>query len=244
MWNVRRIFTREVILTLSDTADGRVPVDAIWLDDAFFANAAQLTSWNAERFQPMVCSDCGYEGCDVGGWLTLRRLGNRVAMIPDFAAMLEGELALREYGPPEVVLSRGCPVLTSAQYADLSDRIPALLPPLREIQPLSGRELAWVLQLEAPGSILGELPRAPSLLRAQVLAAAEHDLCEAVERVNTFLSSLICSRNEVDVLPTNGARPLTLTLDTSPPEIWAPLATSHTRDFARLSPDLLCGLRV
>ena len=124
----------------------------IVIDGAVFANAAELSSWDATRVQVQICEDCGIEHWASGGWLVARNVGVGVAFIPAFGEMHTGDWERVEYAPP--YFAQGMPVFTPTDYAKL-------------------RRWCLGLQWEAPAPVLGMFPADIQLNQDLLLAVLD-----------------------------------------------------------------------
>jgi hypothetical protein len=235
MWRVGRIETREAILDFTSSGQGRRRTVQLFLDGTLFANAPDLTSWEADRFQALLCESCGVEGCKPGGWLVARRAGAYAVFLPAFEAM---EQRAAEYGPPAYVLERGCPVLGEDLYGDLADPVPAL-PALDLLPPLTGGELARILQLEAPSDVLGVFPDPLAVRRDVIDAVSDGLLEERLDLVDACLSRYAQSSEPIDIVGEGESPSLVFYLATSPILEWSPLVGRGDQAHPRLEPGLV-----
>jgi hypothetical protein len=76
MWIPQVIRSGPAKLNFSSTGQNDQPVTQIYADDVMIANAVQLTDWDTERIQVLVCEACGIVHCEPGNWVTVRGAGN------------------------------------------------------------------------------------------------------------------------------------------------------------------------
>jgi hypothetical protein len=64
----------------------------VWIAAAgvTLVNAVELIDAQSPAVQVQICEACGIDGCAVGNWLALRRLGARVVWIPAWDALAAG----------------------------------------------------------------------------------------------------------------------------------------------------------
>jgi hypothetical protein len=120
----------------------------------------------------IVCGQCGISGCEVGSYVSIRRLDGGILFVPAFQATAEGGSDLIEYGPPYFISKRGCALLRGGALAALASRVPFFADPQRW-PALTMRESVLLLQWNASSRVLGELPDKPRL-REELVAAASH----------------------------------------------------------------------
>src|SRR5437763_613424 len=79
---VRSVTSRRASLDFTSSEQGFRSVTQLVADGTVLVNATELCSWAPSRVQMIVCDHCGQDGCQPGGWLTMRNIGDAVALIP------------------------------------------------------------------------------------------------------------------------------------------------------------------
>lgn len=201
MREVSRFEIRPAKMDFRLSEQGIVDVTQLWADDLRIANALGCVDWEDEPpLQLVVCEACGHSGCGPGGYVSIRRTGGVVLLLPAFPEMEENET---EYSPPPILESTGALVLKTAQYRELRDLIPGF-PPEAGLPLLTGKDAAYLFQWEAPGGILGSFPERRALDRTRLIACSEGDLRERLDFLEEALAPLRGFGGEVVLRP---ARP-------------------------------------
>jgi len=206
---------------LAGAESGMEAIDAVavYSDGVCLANAINLVQPSAHELQLKICEDCGVEHCNPNDRALLRRAGERLVLTPDFSAMEElfpDEGAL----PPDYFRERGVPVISDQIYAELRRAAPELAD-ASALEPLSSRELARIVQWEAPAGLLGLFPEVPRIERAAVVAVSTGDVGERIERLNTRLEQLFTAPSAIRFEPNSDAAQVDyFILDNSTLEEW------------------------
>lgn len=218
MWRVKQISTRKVGLDFSSSGQGTRHVTQMVADGTILTNALELTDWSQRSVQLIVCSQCGTEHCEHGGWVSPRWTGSHVILLPDFARMADDQWALNDYRPPDYFGSRGIPVLPDV----LAKTIPALPWP-HELPLITGQELVHAIQWTAPWNIVGRFLDLARVRREDVIATSEPDLPSAIDRFERALARMASSADEI-LLDTrgDGALPVSFYLDDPGATEWVP----------------------
>jgi hypothetical protein len=221
MWRVREIEARAVELDFRSSGQGRRAHTSLFADGRRLVNAADLVEFDPalDRVQIVVCEDCGFTNCAPGGWVCLRRVDADVLWLPAFAAMSD-EPGSTEYAPPIDMSERVFPVFGEGAYSTLRRYVRAL-PAFPDVAPLHPRDLALVLQHEAPGRVLGTFPETPSLRRDVVVAVDHGDLAEELTAMLEILSR--AWSGSCVLRPCESADAVHFYLDLPGHPVWSPL---------------------
>jgi len=136
VWLIEKFDVRRVTLRFPPEEGPPNLFHQIFFDEVKFANAAELTSWDAGMFPTLVCEVCGHEPDGRGNRLTVRQSGSFVIFVPAFHQMSIDEWSSYEYAPPRYV-ARGIPILPAAMYATVADGVPDL-PQINRMRLLTG----------------------------------------------------------------------------------------------------------
>lgn len=186
---IQKIETFESTFDFTSSGQGEFVGTAIHFDDNLIFNGIERISFEDDRFQSSICNCCGYEGCSSGSWVSLRRLGGFFLFIPAIEAMSEGKWESVEYSPPYFLRKHGVPAFSTVRYNELRKVIPKLPKP-DAVQSLSNAELLAILQLEAPGRVLGELGDEVSFNSEFVIAVCEGNHEDEVLAFNNLLGKM------------------------------------------------------
>jgi hypothetical protein len=139
----------------------------LWVDGMRVSKAVERVRWNRDPIHLKMCGDCLGGDCLDGAWLSVRRAGSCVLLLPSFSRWLEGEWSEQGYEDPPAFLEKGAILLDRALYADLRRLVPDL-PPKGGLLPLAGWEAVRLLRFEAPVEVLGS-SSAPVQFRRSLL---------------------------------------------------------------------------
>lgn len=185
MWHVRNPEIKPATLDFSSSGQGELRVSQLFSDGVRLINALELVDWDAEDSQFLVCEACGYTHCKPGGWVSVRRSGSLILILPASGYVRGAGREREEYGPPPYLKGRGAAYLDLPAYESLSSRHSSF-PPAEQVRPLSTREAALLFQWEAPARILGEPPEV-RVRRDLIVGSSEGDYAEQLERLETLL---------------------------------------------------------
>jgi len=221
MWQVERLSRRKVTLDFSSSEQANRRVTQVAFDGHWFANAVELTNWDANEFQVTVCEACGFEHCQSGGWVRARAVGNYYAFVPCFDDLRSEDPRDRvEYGPPEILRQSGIPLLDDKLFTALRNLAPELpnTPPA-----LSCAELIDLLSFEAPEGI--QVTSAQSL-RSDIVAVSEGSVRDQLARLEALVLALADNNEQpLTAVPMSPADTVvTFYLDRPGSPTWAPLA--------------------
>lgn len=180
MWTPIEFKAKPKKMDFSLSGQGTVEVTSIYADDENLANAIELMDFDDDPIQFQVCDHCGCLGCASGGWLSIRKLGKLIFMIPAFVKMDQGSWEASEYDPPYFTRVKGSILLEEEQYR-IFKAFSFKLPNIEQIAPVSSYELTRLLQWEAPFRVLGDYPNPISFRRELLSTTSFPDDDEAVK---------------------------------------------------------------
>jgi hypothetical protein len=117
--------------------------------------------------------------------------------------MLADEWAADEYAPPWYYASLGVPVMSAATYTSLAQEV-CVFPAMERVKTLDAFELAKIIQLEAPLSLLGPMSERPSLQRRDSLllsSMGDGDVGVELSKFERLLNALGKSGFELRLRP-------------------------------------------
>ena len=174
MWTPSRIESRSATLDLSASAQGVCTVRQVVCDDVIVCNAADYIDWSTHSVQFELCEACLVEGCSSGGRAAIRRFDDRILIIPDFTAMIQGDCDATAYAPPRWMMKRGALSFSRSSWS-LFHTACAGAASFDSIAPASTTELLRLYHFQAPRSFLPDYP-SPSLAKWDlILCTSGHD---------------------------------------------------------------------
>jgi hypothetical protein len=179
VWQVQHLEFRRATLDFRSSGQGQRDVTQVLFDGELFANAADLTSWDADLFQVLVCDHCGIEDCGAGNWVEIRRLGDACLFTP----CLSGDLDL--YFPPRSFERRGIPMLSDRDYRWLRQRLHGLPQEPRLLMPT---DIAHLIACEAPAGLLVREASRFRILAQLVVAVSEGEVEAAARQLEALLN--------------------------------------------------------
>lgn len=237
MWCVETLEYRERVLDFRSAGLGQRSVVALYADGEMLVNALSLVNFEdaiAGPVQVHVCEDCGHTSCAPGGWVALRRFADAVLWTPAFTDMLSETSGISEYAPPSVVRSRGIPTFALTKYRELRARVPAL-PAFEMLTELRWSEAARLLQLAAPGRVLGQFPDAPRPRRDAFLTTSDGELATQLTNLSRTLEAALDSRAAAREVTLK--TPIGFCLDLPGTPEWTPLGVAHEALAIQVLPD-------
>jgi len=240
MWIPKEIRTSPHILDFSSSDQGMCDVQQLFVDGELFANAIGLTDWDdPDRFQVLVCEECGFEHCEPGGWLMARRSGDNVALLPCVNDMNDAD-DVQEYGPPQYLYRRGSLLFGFSTY-DAFRRAGADLPSVTDLKPLVGSEALRWLQWLAPGGGLGRIGDATDLTPSDFLACSTGQLDDQLSLLKTVIRSLDKKQPiQLHDIGT-GTEPIVFFLDDGSETPWPAMVDIDGRMHLQISPGYVLG---
>ena len=158
------------------------------MGDTLLSNAINQVIWEDGTGQVIICA-CGVSGCQSGGWVALRRVGDLGLLLPAFTLMENVAEELRfHYGPTDYLFRSGGLYFEVAQYEKL--RQLTALPEFGDLPTLTGWEAVKLYQLEAPARVLGHIEIPSALVSDVVLASSIGNFIEQVPQLQHLLATL------------------------------------------------------
>jgi len=209
-------------LDFSSSGQGKFNATSVWFDNYEFFNALELLWIDKGCFQTQLCRSCGCEGCEGGNWVSLRKYREYFLFTPAIEVMLEGKWELTNYTPPAALFKHGVPAFSAKKYLDLKSTVD-LLPEPDAIPQLKNLELLAVLQIEAPGGLLGTLGYEVSFDKDYIIAAAdERNLSDLVLDFECAIQSAQSQKDDISLCV--GDQEIEFFLDLPSFSSWKPMA--------------------
>ncbi len=149
-------------------------VHSIHVDGELLCNAYELSEWesDSDRMQLIICDHCGTVHCQSGGWVTFRKGGEAVFVLPLFPEILSNDdWAHSEYEPPHIIRKRGVLIFERDVYAKFRASF-SKFPRYESIPPMTYHEALLTFQLEVPVRLLGDAFKSPNDAKRLDLALA------------------------------------------------------------------------
>ena len=153
MWSPAQIELRGMELDLSISGQGLRAVQQLVCDGIVVGNAIDVTEWSCDSVKMWLCEACLVESCSAGGWVSIRRFGDRIFMLPEFGRMLAGEWEETEYEPPRWMAKMGALSLPLASWT-VFESTGIRLPDVESIPMASTAELLRLFHFQAPRAFL------------------------------------------------------------------------------------------
>lgn len=194
---------------------------ALVTEGVTIANQLGAADVEAGAFQATICTECGMQGCEPGGWLKFRRLADGLVWIPCFSETDADPQARNELGPPEFVRKRGAPFFHGASLEILRTVAPHLAGHA-ELQELSSTELLRMLALYSPKGVLKWTGDSFSLREDVFSAVDEGDLSDHIKAFRRALSLAVQRNGPVHLKPKG--QPVTFYIDAAATIPWSPIS--------------------
>ncbi|MEA5462870.1 hypothetical protein [Leptothoe sp. PORK10 BA2] len=190
MWQLSQPVVKSAEFNFSNPDGGLINVTQLWQGDICLINALGYVNWQDAQanFQFELCETCCYPGCRPQGWVSIRKLGERVLILPAFETIANAANHLRQEYLPPAYLHGGAVWLEHADYQKVQNLAP--FPGLDQLPELSSWEAAKLLQWEAPQKILGDIHSPPQLSADLVIASSEGSFLEQVPIFSALLAQL------------------------------------------------------
>lgn len=211
---------------------GRRTASQVASEGSRLCNLLELVEFKRGATQVEICVGCGFSGCSPGGWVAVRRIGERVVWLPAWDEMEKGGWEMFEFSPPSYMKTQGTPLFSRACW----DRLRGIhdgVPRLEELPPIGSRGAARLCQWSAPGGVLGEFPAEPRLRRDMLVIVTEGEVDTEADAIDDSLQKWF--RNPQPM------RPVPADCLVSPIEFWLDLPRNPAwQSFGRLQEGVCC----
>lgn len=240
MWCIEEYSVSTVQLNFSSSSGGHPQAHSVVADGFCLVNAVEFADLSADPTQVHVCQHCGSPGCEAGGYVRLRRIGDHCIWLPDFQSMLLRGWEEQQYAPPAYTEDRGIPVMNRALYSQLTSQFQGF-PAFTDLFPLAASDTARIVQWDAPFNVLGPVTMHPTLISNMVLAVTEGDTEQACESLQKTLDRFMNAEGAVVQLAFGG-EVVEFHLDGPRFPAWIPMRIHDGNPSLQLSQDLLVRL--
>lgn len=185
MWQIKNIELKSVVLDFGSSDQSKFPVSQLFSNGIELINALELIDWSSEDTQVLICEACGYTHCKSGDWVSFRRSGSLVFILPAGDYVWGNKEDKIEYHPPAYLKHQGIAYLDLLLYERLRSRNSSV-PTVDTIHPLTLRDAALLFHWNAPANVLGEPPEI-RIDRDIVVGSSEGDHREQLEQLENLL---------------------------------------------------------
>ena len=239
MWELTTIERRPAELDFYSSGGGRLKVSQLFVGSTQIANAVELTDWQDEYTQLIVCEECGIIHCAPGGWVSILHAGDFIVLGPDSRLFDAEGFDRAEYRPPGYVKKLGWPYMSLATYADLRKSIPELRA-VDRLRPLGQREVAAMVQWEAPARVLGQPFGGIALRRDMLQACSTGDVMVEANKLKCLMESWLSGDRAVRLEPCRpGDVPVEFCVDIAGIPTWRPAVLRKGISMLCLEPGLV-----
>ncbi|QQS32088.1 MAG: hypothetical protein IPM50_10430 [Acidobacteriota bacterium] len=225
MWRIQNPIIRRTKLDFTSSEQGFREVSQLVFDGVVLLNAIELTDWEADGTQLIICDRCGFTHCETGGWANVRKAGDYVFVLPAFN-LLESGSNSDEYAPPPYIRKFGVPYFSVTQYGELV-ATKLGFPEYDTILPMEMRDAVRIVQLETPYRIFGEPPTVDLKpdKKALAIASSEGEPHEHLRNIEILLKVHYDDRRSAQLRPmTVDEKIISIFLDADVFIDWKPLA--------------------
>ncbi len=227
MWNVEDIEVSTVDLDFFSSGQGRRRATAVGAAGVRLCNAIELVQVEPTATQVGVCECCGVTRCSPGGWVSFRRIGERVVWLPVWDKMEQGDWETSEYSPPSFLTCQGVPIFSVHAWDRLRD-LQRGFPDAQTLPHINSRETARLCQWSAPGGVLGTFPALPRTCRDLLIAVSCGDLQAEAKCADQCLLEHFEEKENMELVPQH--------ISVAPIEFWLELPGSPSwKSFAHLN---------
>ena len=214
MWHIKSFELKSAMLDLGSSGQSKFVVSQLFSNDIKLVNALELIDWDSEDTQVLICEACGYTHCKSGDWVSFRRTGSLVLMLPANEYVWGNSEDKNEYRPPSYLKHQGIGYLDLPTYEHLSSRN-SFVPRVNTIHPLILREAALLFHWNAPAEVLGD-PPAIRIDQDIVVGSSEGDHREQLERLGNLLRTHYEDKSVAQLRPAlSNERVISLYLDSA-----------------------------
>jgi hypothetical protein len=185
MWQIKNPEIKPATLDFSSSGQGRLQASQLFADGIEIINALELVDWDGEKIQFLICEACGFTRCKSGDWVSLRRSGPLILILPAREAITGESRETEEYRPPYYLRQKGIAYFHTSTYEDLRSQHSAF-PAVEKFRQLSVQEATLLYHWGVPAHVLGEPPHI-NIRRDIVLASSEGDHVEYIKQVEDVM---------------------------------------------------------
>lgn len=213
MWVAHQLRSETKNYSFTSSGQGEHADVALLADDTQFVNMLRSVEWERDLVQVQICDHCGYSGCNPGGYVSVRTLGNYIALVPSLKAYGDsaGSWGCAEYSVPPFIRRRGALLIRQDDWLRLAADVG--LPSPMSFGPLSWGEALVAAQFETTEEVFSK-PGTPfeTSFRGRLLAT---DPYLSEQEMETLMAPQQWGETEAAarLVEPDEAVPITLVLD-------------------------------
>jgi hypothetical protein len=211
-------------------------VGQILFDGQVVCNACEAIDWSDEVPQLVLCEACLITHCGGGGCVAIRRVADKVVIMPDFVAMMRGDWECVEYAPPRLIDKKGALLMSISQWEQFRGYC-AGAPTFETITSISTAELVQLYYLQAPRPFLSDPLRPVEARWDLVLCTNGDDPDKDMQYLKALFSSPTAFAGHEFSTPDKSSHTVSAFLDFHGIEEW-PVFSSGPERLAYLSDEL------
>jgi len=229
MWRIETLELMPATLDFTSSGQGYRQVTKVISDGVELINAVELVDWAADETQFLVCEACGIEGCEPGNWVSLRRSGSLVLILPSLDYVwAERDEDKTVYAPPWYLRKRGVAYFDQSTYENLRSQH-SDFPAFEQIRHLNMREATLVFHWDAPAQVLGS-PPVVELRHDLIAGSSEGDSDEHLKRLTDLMNQQYKDESAAILRPLSpDDHPLSIYLNAAEFIEWKPLTFDAAR---------------
>lgn len=214
MWQIKTFELKSAMLDFGSSGGGKFTVTQLFSDGIKLTNVLELIEWSAEDTQVLICEGCGFSHCKSGDWVSLRRSGSLVLILPAGGYVWGNTEFKNEYCPPSYLKNHSIAYLDFPTYELLRSRNSSV-PAVDAIHPLTLRDAALLFHWNAPANVLGDAPE----IRIEhdiVVGSSEGDHRVQLKELETLVRTYYEDRATAELRPiSSNERVISLYLDSA-----------------------------
>lgn len=236
MWTPKTIEARKQSLDLTGSGQDTRAVTQLIFDGHIVFNASEFVDWSQEPLQIFLCEACLHPGCGGGGCVVVRKLSNRVVIMPALLAQSAGEWERTEYAPPLSILKHGSFLLNYNQWKTVCELCPDA-PKTEALTAITPSELAMLYHYQAPRTFLPDSLHPETANWDLILTSNGPDTATDVDHLKLLFvqPSRFTDYEIATTVPDSYT--ISVFLDTSDIYEW-PVFSSGNERWAYIAPDL------
>lgn len=163
MLQIKKFKVRKTTLDFTSSGGGIPEVSQLLFNDVIFMNAIEYVEFEEDAVQLNICDHCGTIGCSSGDWVSFRKSGDYILLIPVFELTEKDEWNGTEYAPPSIYdketrkRKKDTPYFDLETYGRLRKKFPNF-PSIDKIKHLKMREAVRLVQYNMPLRLFGTPP--------------------------------------------------------------------------------------
>lgn len=157
MWEIKNPAIQKSRLDFTSSGQGFYEASQLVAGGVVLMNAIELTEFDEDAVQLLICNQCGIVGCRSGNWVSPRKSGDFILLIPAFEKMEGDAWSETEFAPPQYLKKEGAAYFNLETYENLR-RLISRFPAIEKIKNLKMSEAMRLAQDKMPLRIFGAPP--------------------------------------------------------------------------------------